>query len=462
MIRVSTKYYPIRNVFFVVGEGAALFTSVFVATFVLQRDLFQVSPSAVILKILLVTVVIQACFYYNDLYNLQVTDSYLELSIRLLQAFGYAAIFLAGLYYLLPDLIVGRGIFAASIGIFALVVSGWRYLYTIILNRGWFNRRIMLIGNSDLASKVEKEILEKRDCGFIIVARLGLKQLSNFYDHADVIVQESLDRLSQIANEKKVDDIVVALEDNRGNFPSKELLRCRTEGISVRQGSSFYEMLTGKLLVEHINPGWLIYSDGFRKSALRYFLKRMVDLAVSLILVIVLSPVIIITSLLIKLDSRGPVFFTQDRVGVGRKEYRVFKFRSMVEDAEKKSGPVWAKEDDDRITRVGRVIRKLRIDEIPQIINVLKGDMSFVGPRPERAFFVAQLEEMVPYYAERFSVKPGITGWAQVSYGYGASVDDAIEKLNYDLYYIKNMSFLMDFMILLKTIKIVLFGKGAR
>ena len=259
-----------------------------------------------------------------------------------------------------------------------------------------------------------------------------------------------------------INKIVVALTDRRGKFPAAELLKCRVNGIEVLEGTSFYEMLTGKLIVEQISPAWLIFSEGFHKSGTRRFLKRSTDLILSLIMLVLLLPVIILTAILIKIDSKGPIFFSQERIGEKRETYKVYKFRSMIADAEKQSGPVWAKDDDDRITRVGNVIRKWRLDEIPQLWNVLKGDMSFVGPRPERDFFVKQLEEMIPYYGERFTVKPGITGWAQVSYGYGASVDDAVEKLNYDLFYIKNISIFMDLMIVLRTIKIVLFGKGAR
>jgi len=221
-------------------------------------------------------------------------------------------------------------------------------------------------------------------------------------------------------------------------------------------------MKTGKLAVAALNPSWLIFSGGFQKSHARRLIKRSADLILSLAMLILCLPVFIITAVLIKIDSKGPVFFSQERVGEKGRGYRVHKFRSMVADAEKQSGPVWAQTDDARVTRVGRFIRQWRIDELPQLWNVLKGEMSFVGPRPERKFFVEKLEEILPFYAIRSTVKPGITGWAQVSYGYGASVEDALEKLNYDLFYIKNMSALMDLMIVFKTIKIVLFGKGAR
>lgn len=227
-------------------------------------------------------------------------------------------------------------------------------------------------------------------------------------------------------------------------------------------GSSFYEMLTGKVLVREIEPSWLIFSKGFQKSWLKAGMKRIEDIILSSILLTLLFPLLIAVAILIKMDSKGPVLFAQDRVGGGKKEYMMHKFRSMVQDAEKLTGPVWAGDNDNRITRVGRVIRKYRIDELPQLWEVLIGTMSLVGPRPERKYFTDQLEKEIPFYTQRFNVKPGLTGWAQVCYDYGATVEDAVEKLNYDLFYIKNMSFALDVVILLKTVKIVLFGKGAR
>jgi len=291
---------------------------------------------------------------------------------------------------------------------------------------------------------------------------MGNNELPNAQNRASMSYKQNYDGLCDMAEELNIRKIVVALTEKRGALPTKELVKCRVNGIEIIEGASFYEMLTGKFIVEQINPAWLIFSEGFYKSRARRFLKRTTDIILSIVLLILLSPLILITAILIKVDSKGPVIFSQERLGKNKKTYLIYKFRSMVSDAEKQSGPVWAEDNDSRVTRVGRVIRKWRMDEIPQLWNVLKGDMSFVGPRPEREFFVKKLEDIIPYFTERFSVKPGITGWAQVSYGYGASVKDAIEKLNYDLFYIKNMSIFLDFMIIMRTIKIVLFGKGAR
>jgi len=278
----------------------------------------------------------------------------------------------------------------------------------------------------------------------------------------ETICKKDYDGLCELADELDIKKVVVAIKERRGALPLKELVKCRVKGIDVIEGTSFYEMLAGKLIVDQINPAWIIFSEGFYKSRTKRFFKRSTDLIISLTMLILFLPLILVTAILIKIDSTGPVLFSQERVGKNRKNYMVYKFRSMVEDAEKQSGPVWAEDNDKRITRAGRFIRSWRLDEIPQLWNVLKGEMSLVGPRPEREFFVKKLEDIIPYFGQRFSVKPGITGWAQVCYRYGASVEDAVEKLNYDLFYIKNMSVFMDLMILLRTIKIVLFGKGAR
>ncbi len=242
----------------------------------------------------------------------------------------------------------------------------------------------------------------------------------------------------------------------------KELIECRTVGIEIIDGCSFYEHLAGKVLTNKINPSWLVFSEGFKKSGIRNFLKRTEDIVLSIIALAIHLPMIVIIALVIKFTSKGPVFFTQDRVGKHKKEFNMRKFRSMVDNAEKLTGPVWAGEDDPRITRIGKFIRKYRIDEMPQFWDVLIGKMSIVGPRPERKHFTDELEQQIPFYSQRFLVKPGITGWAQVSYEYGATVEDAIEKLNYELFYIKNMTLLFDLIIIFRTIKIVIFGRGSR
>jgi sugar transferase (PEP-CTERM system associated) len=452
MLHFFKKYYPIRNVFFVIGADAFIY------------------DHYILLKILLITSVCQACLYYNDLYDLTISDSYNEISLRLLQALGIAAILLAFIYLIVPQAIIGTGIFVASLGFVILLIVSWRFCYTLILNRGLFNQRIILLGSADLVEEIRHEIRSRKDCGYTITAEIPESNRNsdlNKSNNPTAFCGQKYEGLSEQARLRGVEKIVVAIKEKRNHFPTNELLKCRVAGIDIIEGNSFYEMLTGKLVVKAINPGWLIFSEGFRKSLTLRFLKRSVDLILAIIGLIIFLPLMGLIAILIKLDSRGPVIFSQQRVGQNRIPYQIHKFRSMISDAEKECGPVWAEDNDYRITRVGTIIRKWRFDEIPQLWNVLKGNMSFVGPRPERECFVKELEELIPYYRERHTVKPGITGWAQVSYGYGASVEDAIEKLNYDLFYIKNMSFFMDLMIVLRTIKmrtikIVLFRKGAR
>jgi sugar transferase (PEP-CTERM system associated) len=261
---------------------------------------------------------------------------------------------------------------------------------------------------------------------------------------------------------QSVRKIVVALEENRGKLPLRELLRCKMEGLSVVDGVSFYESLTGNILVEDLKPSWLIFSEGFKKPPVRMFSKRIFGIIISFCGIIATLPISLLAVLCIKLESRGPVFYAQVRCGEKGKPFNLYKFRSMTANAEKETGAVWAQENDPRITKVGRIIRKLRIDEIPQMWNVLRGDMSFVGPRPERPEFVDELKEQLPFYEERMNVKPGITGWAQVRREYGSSIEDALDKLRYDLYYIKNMNFFFDLKIMFETVKIILLGRGAR
>jgi sugar transferase (PEP-CTERM system associated) len=279
---------------------------------------------------------------------------------------------------------------------------------------------------------------------------------------SDVQIIGDCSLIHKIVKEDKVDRIIVALEERRGRFPTEELLKCRMEGISIEEGIAFYEHLTGKLLIEKAYPSFLIFSNGFIKTTYHHVVKTAMDLFISCICLIILLPIMALIVVAIKIGSSGPVFYRQKRVGQKGKTFVLLKFRSMKEDAEKETGPVWAEEKDQRVTRIGKVLRKLRLDEIPQMINVLRGEMSFVGPRPERPHFVKHLTDEIPFYEKRHAVKPGITGWAQIEYPYGASEKDALEKLKYDLYYIKNMSLFLDLFILFRTIKIALFGNGAR
>jgi sugar transferase (PEP-CTERM system associated) len=464
MLRLLKQYFPIRNIVFFIFEGIIIFSSVLVATVVLTFSDSYVFDIFLVLRICLFTFICQVCLYYNDLYDFDVSSTLAETTIRLLQALGITSIFLAFIYFVFPLAIIDQKIYILSILLLFVFIVGWRLLYIEILNRGIFNETIIILGSSSLAVDIYKEISNTIDCGYTVAVMIPDNEDEEYPVElsGSVMVMKDKKNLCQVASEIGINKVVVALKERRGAFPTDELIRCRTAGIEVIEGSSFYEMLTGKVLVRKINPSWLIFSDGFRKSRLKTFFKRLEDIVLSLVMLILLSPLFLVVAILIKLDSKGPVFFAQDRVGLNKKEYMMHKFRSMVDDAEKLTGPVWARENDSRITRVGKVIRKCRIDELPQLWEVLTGKMSLVGPRPERRHFTDELEKKIPFYAQRFNVKPGLTGWAQVCYDYGATIEDAVEKLNYDLFYIKNMSLAMDMIIILRTVKTVLFGRGAR
>lgn len=414
------------------------------------------------LKILLVTVVSLVCLYHFSLYDFKVVNSPSELGIRLIQGIGASAIVLACIYAVFPQVAIENNVFLGSVAFLIVFISSWRIVYSVVLKSGFMNQNIIILGSGDIAQSIVNKISSDIDCGYFVSAHMKEGSRDQGGGGVSVSAENGYEGLVDMAKGLDVKRIVVAIFERRGAFPTQELLNCRVAGIEVIEGESFYEKLTGKIVVSQIKPAWLIFSNGFKQSFLRLFMKRFEDLVFSILLSIVFMPVILLVALLVKLDSKGPVLFSQDRLGKDKKPYKVYKFRSMVTDAEKKSGPVWAQDQDDRITRFGHFIRKTRLDELPQLFNVLKGEMSFVGPRPEREHFVNELEKQIPFYRERFSTKPGLTGWAQVNYGYGANMEDAVEKLNYELFYIKNMSIMMDLVIIFRTVKTVLFGEGAR
>ncbi len=385
MLRFFRQYYPIRNIFFIIAESLFIYTSVLLATWILLTPEAFTFFNLLSRKAFLIAFVCMLCLYFNDVYNLQITNSYFELGIRMFQALGASSIILACVYFLFQEMIIGKGIFFITIFFSMLLIILWRFFYKFVLTSGVFDQKIILLGSGDIGEQIVKEINKRKDCGYkvstVIMESHG-GDLSS-YQGVPVIYKEKYEGLCQMAGEMSIKKIVISLKEKRGAFPTRELLNCRTDGIEILEGNSFYEMLTGKLIVGQINPAWLIFSDGFKKSFTRRFFKRVVDLILSFFMLLLLLPVFFITAVLIKLDSKGAVFFSQERVGENNKNYLVHKFRSMAANAEKISGPVWAEDDDTRITRVGRYIRKLRIDEIPQLLNVLKGEMSFVGPRPE-------------------------------------------------------------------------------
>jgi sugar transferase (PEP-CTERM system associated) len=463
ILRIFDQYIPTRKIAFFFLESVFIGGMVILGAYLRflgdPADFYHYEY--LILKAVLIVACVQLSLYYFDLYDLKAFRSNIELGIRLLQSLGVSSILLAFLYYLFPLLIIGRGIFLISLGFIGAVIASWRIIYNHILKTRQLDQRIMIIGSGPLAKNIAKEIVERVDTGFEVIGLITdqSERVGEKLGNPSIIGDPS--QILDIATKERVDRVVVALEERRGKFPDVQLLNCKMRGIAIEDGIEFYEHLTGRLQVESLRPSFLIFSNGFKKWKLTILTKRVIDFALSMVALTLLSPFILMISILIKIDSRGPVFYKQERVGERGKIFELLKFRSMVNEAEA-NGPVWAGKNDDRITRIGRWIRKWRLDEIPQMVNVLEGEMSFVGPRPERAYFVEKLREEIPFYEQRFYVKPGITGLAQVRYQYGASKEDALEKLKYDLYYIKNLSFLFDLLIVFETIKVVLSGKGAR
>jgi sugar transferase (PEP-CTERM system associated) len=396
--------------------------------------------------------------FFVEMYN-RLDLALRTLIMRSIMGLALSFFLLSALYYILPSIMYGRGVIFLGMAVFGTLQVLWHVLLRRVDVFPGIAKRVLIVGTGPLALQM----------GTLVDARSQQYVLSGYYnlecEPMDVPSQKIVPNghgLFEAVKEQRAQKVVVSLSQRRGVFPLQEMLSCKISGVEVVDAPTFYEQTTGKLLLENITPSWFIFSSGFRINDLIRFAKRMMDVITAGFGLLLTSPFLPIVALLIKLDSPGPVFFRQTRVGQGDKEFTLIKFRSMRQDAENKSGAVWAEKDDPRITRLGRFLRKSRIDEIPQLFNVLQGDMSLVGPRPERPEFVAKLKELIPYYSERHYVKPGVTGWAQVCYPYGASVEDAIEKLRYDLYYVKNLSILFDIRIMLRTIGVILFREGSR
>ena len=410
----------------------------------------------------LATIFCLAAFYLFDLYDFIVMHNRRELVLRLVQALGLAWIGLAILFYAYPQLMLGRGVSLIALPLAIALMVGWRISIHWFLGHPDFGERILIVGSGNLAVAVAHEVLNRPDAGYRIVGFVGTNadQMGKSLINPRVI--GLTDDIEETVKREGIDRIVVAMGERRGQLPTTNLLKLSLSGdVSIEEGASFYERVTGRVSLDMIRPSWLIFTGPGRQAKLAAIARNGMHRLVALIGLLVSLPLGVLTAILIKVDSRGPVFYRQERVGKNGRPFVLTKFRSMKVDAEK-AGPVWASKGDERTTRVGRMIRKMRIDEIPQFWNILRGEMSFVGPRPERPHFVAQLAEEIPYYEQRHLIAPGLTGWAQIKYPYGDSVEDARQKLQYDLFYIKNYSLVLDALIVFETVKIILFGRGAQ
>lgn len=461
-----------RTIGLIIADILIIFGAILLALYLRldwEGTAYQIFENNALVKITLATSVCVIAIYFYDLYDYAVMNSRRELILRLIQVMGIAWTLLALLYYLVPPLMIGRGTLIYSVVISLLLLLAWRSLIHFLTGHPDLGEKILILGIGRTAIDTANVVFKRRDAGYRVVGFVTSNGHRNTELEASEMARSgtrilgSTDDLVKIVHDKKVDRIVVALGQRRGNFPTDALLRMSLENnVNIEECASFFERITGQVHLDMLRPSWLIFSGRTRDTHLKVVFRGVVNRLLALIGLIVSLPIALVTAVLIKLDSKGSVFYRQERVGKNGRIFELIKFRSMKTDAEIDGKPVWAANSDDRATFVGKIIRRIRVDEIPQFWNIIKGEMSFIGPRPERPHFVSELADLVPFYEHRHLVAPGLTGWAQIKYRYGASFDDARQKLQYDLYYIKNQSVALDIIIIFETVKTVLFGKGWR
>lgn len=468
MVRLFSHYISVKTFLLILLESGLIALSLICATelrFWNRPDdlaAYLVLPDFAVQLAIVVAVCI-TCFYCNDLYETAGASVSVEAMLRVPQALGAASLLLGLVYFLFPELLLSRGVFLIGMilsGGFVIVGrkcvdSAWRLTAPI--------RHVAILGTGELAFNVARELTGRRDLnlnllGFINTAPEQRPETSIF----GFPLIGSITELEELASRYRLSSIIVALEDRRGLLPARELVTLRVSGLRIDDAATALSALTGRVSLRAVRPSWFVFSEGFHRSRVNDLLKRLIDLAVGIFGLLISLPVMAAVALAVRLDSKGPIIYRQTRVGLKNKTFGLLKFRSMRVDAEAAGTAQWASRNDPRVTRIGRFLRKYRLDELPQFINVISGDMSLVGPRPERPSFVTMLREQIPYYDERHSARPGLTGWAQVCYSYGSSVEDSAAKLEYDLFYLKNMSLLFDVAIIFRTVRIVINGQGGR
>jgi sugar transferase (PEP-CTERM system associated) len=439
-----------------------IFTSFFLAWAALDpfsqhlvREYKSIVPRA-----LLATAIYQLCIYYHDLYGNVLMQFGRAWLIKILQAVGFASLILFVIFSFYPSLRPEHRVFWIGLMILPLLLVTWRHCYSKCYNL-LFRKKVLIVGTDGLAKSVGSELVYKPGLGYDVVGFLDQDPTKIGIRVVNPGVIGTYNDLTKVVDTYGINQVIIATSDLQP-LPLESLMSSKFQGVGIEDSVSFYERVSGKIAVDQLKPDWLIFGQGFQISRFTLALKRLMDLVLAFLGILIASPAFLVLSILIKLTSPGPVFYRQERVGRRGRVFTLLKFRSMKVDAEKMTGPVWAQENDPRVTPIGYFMRKFRLDELPQMINVVKGEMAFVGPRPERPEFVEELRKQVPYYNLRLIVDPGITGWAQVRYHYGGTFEGVFEKLQYDLYYIKNMSLVLDFIILLDTVKVVLFRKGSR
>ena len=466
MIRLFNVYYPIRTLVLLVGEALIVWTSFLLgAWIILREDCYLVLyVEGGFLNILVLTALVLLCSHCFDLYDTARLNTKGELYFRLLLVPGVVAFGLAIVSYIRPSLLLGAlhpehtpyrsGSSAVGLVILTFALFGWRLGFAWLVQLPILVERVYVLGTGERAQRLVQGLRQNPEIGVEIASWTGKME--------GAVTRESVAaHLMEVVHKQKVRHVIVAMPDRRGTIPMRELLNLRMQGIKIEEAATWLEKISGKIEVESLHPSWLVFGEGFRRNSIVRAVRRAISVIISLIGLLVALPLLPFIILAIRLDSKGPIFYTQTRVGKGGRLFKVVKFRTMRQDAEAASGPKWAGDHDPRVTRVGKFLRASRLDEIPQLWCVLKGDMAFVGPRPERPEFIELLSKEIPYYGVRHMVRPGLTGWAQVKYKYGNTVEESREKLQYDLFYIKNVSIGLDLLIMFQTVKTVLLGRGA-
>ena len=456
MIRLFNVYYPVRTLVLLIGEALIVWTSFLLGALYAWGD-----DSYIALnydhgweKICGVTLLVLLCSHLFDLYDTARLNTKGELYFRLLMVPGLLAFVLAGVSWVRPNFLLGNGSSAVGLLILTVALFGWRMGFTWLIQLPILIERVYVLGTGERAQRLVLGLRQNPEIGVEVASWTGKLEGAVTKDSVAV-------HLLDVVNRQKVHRVIVAMPDRRGTIPMQELLDLRMKGVKIEESATWLERISGKIEVENLYPSWLVFGDGFRRSTLFRLVRRVVSVVIALVGLVLSLPLLPLIMLAIRLDSKGPVLYRQRRVGKGGKVFDVVKFRTMRQDAEA-GGPQWAGNNDPRVTRIGRFLRMSRLDEIPQLWCVLKGDMAFVGPRPERPEFVEWLSQEIPYYRVRHMVRPGLTGWAQVKYKYGSTVEDAREKLQYDLFYIKNASIGLDLLIMFQTVKTVLLKRGAQ
>lgn len=458
MIRLFNVYYPTRTLVLLLCEAflvGAAFTLATASILGLNNGYIELMYENGLVKIATITVLTLLFSYYFDLYEPQRISARWEAYFRLLLVLSALSFVLAGLTFFFPQIDIGHNVLAVGVFVLTILLLVWRRIDEWIVGFTLFRQRVYVLGNGTRAKHVAEVVRARRDAGMQII---GLQERNDQGEPGTDLATA----LRIFCTEKpKIDRVIVAMEERRGCMPIRELLELRVRGVVIEDAGSLFERLLGRLPLDGLTPSALIFSDGFKVRTSKQMVRRLVSFLIALAALLICLPAMPFLALAVRLSSPGPVFFSQTRVGLRGRPFTIYKFRTMRRDAESK-GATWAAKNDPRITRVGAFMRKTRLDEVPQLWNVLRGNMGFVGPRPERPEFVEWLSREIPYYDLRHMIRPGLTGWAQVRYHYGSSLEETRQKLEYDLYYLKHVSLGLDLLILFETVKTIVLGRGAQ